>query len=149
MDNEKVKISPPLYLIGMKTSCWRCESKMSVVTLLAPHVEDTEGEICILSNIEELPHKVLSYIQKRVPTFKLRSSKMAGTKYYANTCPKCRVIFGDFFLHEEPGAPFFPTDVKEAKSLYLTEIPLSRVIEVDASLSMGVGELILANANRI
>ena len=149
MNNEKLKINPPLYLIGMKIPCWRCESTVSVVTLLAPHVDDTEGEICLLSNIEELPNEVLSYIQKRVPTFKFRSSKMAGSRYYANTCPKCRVIHGDFFLHAEPGAPFFPTDEKEAKSLYLTEIPLSKPIEVDASLSMGVGELILSNAKWI
>ena len=149
MDNEKIKISPPLYLIGMKIPCWRCETNMTVATLLAPHVEDTQGEVCLLSNIEELPDEVLSYIKKRVPTFKLRSSKMAGSKYYANTCPKCRVIYGDFFLHAEPGAAFFPTDEKEAKSLYLTEIPISKTIEVDGSLGMGVGELILSNAKRI
>jgi len=149
MDNEKIKISPPLYLIGMKIPCWRCETNMTVATLLAPHVEDTQGEVCLLSNIEELPDEVLSYIKKRVPTFKLMSSKMAGSKYYANTCPKCRVIYGDFFLHAEPGAAFFPTDEKEAKSFYLTEIPISKTIEVDGSLGMGVGELILSNAKRI
>ena len=122
---------------------------MTVATLLAPHVEDTEGEVCLLSNIKELPDEVLSYIKKMVPTFKLKASKMAGSKYYANTCPKCRVIYGDFFLHAEPGAAFFPTDEKEAKSLYLTEIPISKTIEVDGSLGMGVGELILSNAKRI
>ena len=133
----------------MKIPCWRCESIMPVVSLLAPQVDDTERAICLLSSIEELPHEVISYIQKRVPTFKFRFSKMSGSGYYANTCPKCRVIYGDFFLHVEPGAPFFPTDDKEAKFLYLTEIPLSKVIEIDASLSMGVGDLIFSNAKRI
>jgi hypothetical protein len=99
---RKHKINPPLYLIGIKVPCWRCGSKMSVVTLLARHVMDTEDQVCILSNIQNLPNEVLYYIQKRVPTFKLKSSRMAGIKYYANTCPKCRVIFGDFFLQEEP-----------------------------------------------
>jgi hypothetical protein len=149
MDNKKLKVSPPLYLIGMKIPCWRCESNMPVVSLLAPHVEQTEGEICLLSNIEELPYEVLSYIQQKVPTFRFRSSKMAGSSYYANTCPKCHVIFGDFFLHAEPGAPFFPANEKEAKSLYFTEIPLSKAIEITASSSIGVGALILANAKRI
>lgn len=97
----------------------------------------------------EVRGDVLSYIQKRAPTFRLRSSRMAGQKYYANTCPKCGVIFGDFFLHAESGAPFFPTDEDAAKTLYMTEIPLSREIEVEASLDMGVGDLIFSNAKRI
>jgi hypothetical protein len=131
-----LKVTPPIYLVGMKIPCWRCESRMSVVTLLAPHVVGTEGEICLLSNIEHLPNDLLLYIQKKVPTFKLRSSRMAGLKYYANTCPKCGVIFGAFYLHGEPGAPFFPRDEDAARSLYMTEISLSKEIEVKASLGL-------------
>jgi len=140
---------PPLYLIGKKIYCWRCDSKMPVVTLLAPHVENAESEICLLSDIVELPKDVLSHIQNRVPTFRLKFSKMAGQKYFGNTCPECGVLSGDFFLHSEPGAPFFPENEKEAKSLYLTEIPLSTAISVKASLSVGVGEMILNNAKKV
>jgi len=34
-----------------------------------------------------------------------------------------KTIYGDFFLHDEPGAPFFPSDEKDAKLLYIKEIP--------------------------
>lgn len=146
---DQLQIGPPLYLIGKKVHCWRCDSKMPVVTLLAPHVEGTENEICILSDIQELPEDVLSYIQKRVPTFKLKFSKTVKRKYFANTCPACGVLSGDFFLQDEPGAPFFPTDEDQAKTLYMTEIPLSHAINISASLGMGVGDLILDNAKRI
>ncbi len=148
MDN-RLKISPPLYLIGQKIFCWRCDSKMSVIALLAPHIEDTENQVCVLSDIVELPKEVLLYIQKRVPTFKRKYSKMAGKKYFCNTCPKCGVMSGDFFLHSEPGAPFFPTEEEEAKSLYITEIPLSGSITAKASLCLGTGDLILENAKKI
>jgi hypothetical protein len=122
---------------------------MSVIALLAPHIEDTENQVCVLSDIDELPKEVLLYIQKRVPTFKRKYSKMAGKKYFANTCPKCGVMSGDFFLHSEPGAPFFPTEEEEAKSLYMTEIPLSGSIAAKAFLCLGTGDLILKNANKI
>lgn len=122
---------------------------MSVIALLAPHIEDTENQVCVLSNIDELPKEVLLYIQKRVPTFKRKYSKMAGKKYFASTCPKCGVMSGDFFLHSEPGAPFFPTEEKEAKSLYMTEIPLSGSITAKASLCLGTGDFILENAKKI
>jgi hypothetical protein len=79
---------------------------MPVFALLAPHVEDTENEICLLSDIVELPKDVLSHIQNKVPTFRLKFSKMGGQKYFGNTCPKCGVLSGDFFLHSEQ-APFF------------------------------------------
>ena len=122
---------------------------MPVVALLAPNVEDTDGEICILSDMVGLPKHVLDYVQKRVPTFKLRFSKTVGSSYYANTCPGCGVISGDFFLHSEPGAPFFPTDEEEASSLYLTEIPIEEPILVQSGLHMGTGELILNHARQI
>jgi len=75
MDEDKLTIEPPVYLIGKMYSCWRCGTKMPVVTILAPKVEGTAGEICILSEITELPDAVVAYIQGRVPTFKLKFSK--------------------------------------------------------------------------
>jgi len=148
-EGMKLQIEPPLYMIGMKTSCWRCQARMTVIALLAPNVRNADGQVCVLGQIEELPEDLLRFIQKKVPTFQYRTSRMGGTRYFANTCPKCKVISGHFFLHAEPGAPFFPTSEEEAKSLYMKEIPLSRSVEVDASLELGIGELIMENAKRI
>ena len=107
------------------------------------------GEICVLSEITELPEALLAYIQQRVPTFKLTYSKTVERKYFANTCPKCGMLTGDFHLHEEPGAPFCPMDEREASSLYMTELPVPGRIHARAGFSMGLGELILKNARRI
>jgi hypothetical protein len=149
MDKDRITIEPPVYLIGKMYSCWRCGAKMPVIAILAPKVEDTAGAICVLSEIMELPEAVLAYIQGRVPTFKLKFSKTIGQKYFASTCPQCGVLSGDFHLHSEPGAPFFPTDAKEAAALYMTELPVSSPIYARASISMGCGDLILKNARRI
>jgi len=75
--------------------------------------------------------------------------KNSQKKYFANTCPACGVLSGDFFLHPEPGAPFFPTTEDEAQNLFITESPLSNDIKVSASCGMGVGDLILSHANKI
>jgi hypothetical protein len=149
MDEDRLTIDPPLYLIGKMYSCWRCSARMPVVAILAPKVEGTEGEACILSEITQLPEALLAYIQQRVPTFKLTYSKTVEQKYFANTCPKCEMLSGDFHLHEEPGAPFSPTDEHEAASLYMTELPLPGRIHARASFSIGCGDLILKNARRI
>jgi hypothetical protein len=92
----ELKINPPMYLIGKKIHCWRCSVRMPVGTLLAPNVEDMAEEVCILSNVRYLPNELLAYLQKRVPTYKLKYFKTEGEKYYANTCPECGVLSGDF-----------------------------------------------------
>ena len=122
---------------------------MTVIGLLAPNVKDVCPEVATLTNIEEIPKDVLSIIQKRVPTFKFKYSKTISGKYYANTCPKCKVIYGDFFLHSEPDSPLFPMSEEEAKALYITEIPISEPIAVKASFGVGAGELIIKHAKKI
>ena len=58
MGDNKLKINPPLYLVGKKIFCWNCEEKMPAIALLAPNITAAEGEICILSDIQELPKDV-------------------------------------------------------------------------------------------
>jgi hypothetical protein len=149
MNDEKLIIHAPLYLVGKKIGCWRCDTVMPVIALLAPKIDETEDQVGILSGIEYIPKEVLNFIKSKVPTFKLKYSKMAGKKYWANTCPKCGVIYGDYFLHDEPGAPFFPDDEDDAKFLYIKEIPLAESIEISAGIGFGLGEMILSNAKRI
>jgi hypothetical protein len=144
-----LKVLPPLYMIGKKVHCWKCGTKMPVISLLAPNVEDTDDSVCILSGIQDLPEQIYLYIQSRVPTFKFKYSKTVKHKYFGNTCPKCGVLFGDFYLSFDLGAPFFPEDENDAKSLYITEIPLENQIEFEASISLGSGEIILENAKII
>jgi hypothetical protein len=108
MNENELKINPPLYLIGKKIHCWNCDNKMPAIALLAPNVDDSEGEIYILSDVQELPKDVYFFIKNRVPSFKMKYSKMAGYKYLGNNCPKCGLLSGEFFLHAEPGSPFFP-----------------------------------------
>jgi len=149
MHDDPIRIDPPLYLAHTRMSCWRCGADMPAIALVAPSVAETEGEICLLSEVEELPESVLQFVRKRFPSFKLKYSKTLGLRYYANTCPRCGVIFGDFYLHSEPGAPFFPTTEDEAKELTLEPVPLTGSITVRSGLAMGVGDLILEHARKL
>ncbi|MEA3361629.1 MAG: hypothetical protein U9R17_19770 [Thermodesulfobacteriota bacterium] len=149
MRDNKIKIHPPLYMIGRKIGCLRCSTMMPVIAFLAPKIDDTEEQVGVLTGIDTIPKEVLKFIQSKVSTFKLKHSKMAGKNYFANTCPKCGVIYGDFFLQDEPGSPFFPEDEDAAKYLYIKEIPLTEPIEVSAGLGFGLGEMILSNAKRV
>jgi hypothetical protein len=63
--------------------------------------------------------------------------------------PGYKIIYGNFFLYDEPGAPFFSVDVEDAKSLYIKEIPLSGTIEIEGGVGSGTGEMVLAHAIRV
>ena len=159
MDEDFIQLDGPLYLVGMKIHCWKCQGRMSAVALMCNYREENpnesekdsevEDELCVLSEIESLPEDILSNVTQRVPTFKLTFSKTVQRKYFANTCPSCSILSGDFFLHSEPGAPFFPTSAEEAAELYITEVPYKSPAKVYAGLHFGSGDLILENAKKI
>ncbi len=143
-----MRINPPLYVAHTTISCWRCGAKMPVLALVAPNMAEADGEVCILSEIEELPQVVLQFVRTRFPSFALRYSKALGSRYYANSCPTCGVISGDFYLHSEPGAPFFPTTREEAGQLTLEAVPLAGPITVRTGIGVGAGDLILEHARK-
>ncbi len=144
----KARINPPVYLASAPIACWRCGAEMPAVAIIAPDVPEAEGEICTLSDIRSLPGPMRTFIQKRFPTFRLKYSKTTQSEYYASTCPNCGVLSGDFYLHGEPGAPFFPTTEEEAARLTVEEIPVAGPMDVEAGLGMGAAHLILKNAKR-
>ncbi len=122
---------------------------MTVLSIIAENIENCDEQVGILSGITHLPSKIADFIQDKVPSFKLVYSKTTESKYYGNTCPRCGVLSGDFHLHSEPSAPFFPTTEEEAKMLYLKSVPIDGPITVKAGIGFGTGEMILENAKRI
>lgn len=146
---NKLKISPPLYLLRTEWPCWRCETKTPLVALLAVNVNEDSHDICILSSVLKLPNEVLAFMQSHVPSFKYAYSKAIESNYFANTCPNCGVVQGDFYLHTEPGSPFCPLDKQEAGALSMTEIPLEKPIVIRAECGTGAScDMIYAHAKR-
>jgi hypothetical protein len=148
MDDDRFQLDPPIYLVAGETTCWRCGAAMPVIAILCENVESSDEGPYILSNTAELPQNLTAFIQRRCPTYRLTYSKTVGGKYYANNCPKCGVISGDFYLHSEPGAPFFPTDADEAASLTIETIPIEHKCFARTGCGYGTGELILQYAKR-
>lgn len=56
MHDGSIRIDPPLYVAHTMISCWRCRVHMPVIALVTPNVPEAEGEVCILSQVEELPN---------------------------------------------------------------------------------------------
>lgn len=148
MDDAAFELDLPIHLVAGSTGCWRCGSPMPVVAILCENARCPDEGPYLLSNTAELPKELVAFIQRRCPTYRLTYSKTIGGKYYANNCPKCGVISGDFYLHSEPGASFFPTSATEAASLTIEPIPISERCVARTGRGYGTGDLILKHARR-
>jgi len=87
------------YRFGI-SNCWKCNKTILVFTWPDHTLFSTKG----------------SDKKPRPATIQWKYSKMAGSSYWANCCPYCNSIQGDFFLHAEPEGPFFGlNEVKDDK----------------------------------
>lgn len=147
---EKLRIKSAIYLAQTEINCWNCRKEMTVLGLLAPTVLNAEDDaVCILSNIKELPEKLLTQIQSVNPNFQYRKSNTFQDSYYANVCPYCNKITGDHHLHSEPGGAFFPMEDEDIEKIRLHKIEFDEVIEIDSSYSMGMGEVMLEKGKMV
>ena len=155
MENAVI-VHGTLYLLTAREVCWKCRAEQLVVALATQRlsdegspVEHTNDDLVVLSDIVEMPAEVFSYLRQRNPGFESRYSNTAGHSYFSNTC-ECGALFGDHYLHSEPGAAFFPESKEEAAKITLSSIPVPPPLKFDCVCHYGsVGELILGHARRL
>ena len=158
---SKLLISPPVYALEAPTSCWHCGVNAKAVALACINLEEPgekvssieeiggKDEPLILSDLKKVPDLLLGQLRVIQPHIEWRFSRTAGDSYWANICPHCGALFGDFYLHSEPGGAFFPEDNEAASQILIHELKLSGPIEIDASWSLGIGGFIFKRGQRI
>lgn len=161
---EPLTIFPPIYLVLSEHGCWRCHKITPVISLATERIdmdathllgeeddqeENAETEFFVLSNITTLPDKVLSTVQEYCPGYRYTYSRSANTSYFMNHCLRCDAPLGDFYMHDEPGAAFFPETEEECRRLVLVELPLRQPCQLSSSYSVrSDGNAVLRRATR-
>jgi hypothetical protein len=114
-------------------------------------VEEIGGkdEPVILSDLKKVPDLLLGQLRVIQPHIEWRFSRTAGDSYWANICPHCGALFGDFFLHCEPGGAFFPEDDDNASRIQIHTLAVPGSIDIDASWGIGVGGLVFSKGQRV
>ena len=156
-DENRLRVTAPIYLLRSAGSCWRCHSSQEVIALafrwhpdkeIAADEQPAKDEPLILENIHEMPQAILACVVSVHPHFEKRTSKTAGTSYYMNMCD-CGANFGDFYLFNEPGGAFFPTDEAEAANITIEQLPFTGTFEFDCSYGEGLGDLIFEHGKKL
>jgi hypothetical protein len=154
---DHVEVTGTVFLLIGQHICWKCRSRQEVVALAAqelklldPIVEEekSDKDLVILSEIEEMPQALASYIQDRHPRYAKRFSRTAELSYFANSC-ECGALLGDHYMHSEPGGAFFPESEEDAATIRIVVLPFEPPIYVKSSYHQGsVGSLILEHGTR-
>ncbi len=71
--------------------CWKC--KREIIVFAWPKASEWDNSA---PKVKPIPR-----------TIQYRYSKTVSGKYWANTCPRCNSIQGDWFLFSDPDGPFF------------------------------------------
>lgn len=134
--------APRFAVLRGETRCYRCDAPVTVAGLAAPPeaVLEENGEVINrahehgwvgLSEIEELPERVLRPLLEVAPGYRKDHSVTAGFAYLLNHCSACDAKQGDWYLHK-PGGPF---SAEEPERLQVWVLDYALV--VDASFSEG------------
>ncbi|MCZ6690352.1 MAG: hypothetical protein O7H41_12170 [Planctomycetota bacterium] len=145
---EEHVVRPPVYLVHSSMTCWKCGAPQVVVAIAAHNVEGLEDTVSVFSEVTSLPKELLAHMRKRCPTYRLRYSRTAEMRYFANTCGSCAALFGDFYLHSEPGGAFFPDSEEAAARMSVEVLPVRGEIRIAGWLGTGLGEIIMQCAMR-
>lgn len=85
-----IKVPISIFRYGF-TDCWKCEEPILVFSWPNKDASDLDSDS----------------FKNKPDSIKFVFSKTKGTEYWANTCPFCEALQGDFFLYNEPDGPFF------------------------------------------
>ncbi|HCL4436064.1 TPA: hypothetical protein N2F56_004327, partial [Salmonella enterica] len=75
-----------------------------------------------VSDLIEVAPRALSHMRHFAPTWGPKYSETVGYTYYANSCPHCGRLQGDFHIFSEPGGAFLPVTPKHASQIKLHKI---------------------------
>lgn len=143
------------YLVRSPARCWRCtESFTAVGFLMAPgfeirdHAENgngietefwsTQEEWAFAHYITDMPSAITNMLKSEAPLYRLAFSKTTQTTYWANHCPACKVLQGDFNLFEEPDGAFFLLSAEQARKMTATRLAMT--FEADGEPSFGIDD---------
>jgi len=157
-EEDLMTLVPPVFMVESRAECWKCCQGVTVVTLASClAAEETEpgrvrgaaeGCLELFCDITYLPSPLLPTLRRLNPGYRKRFSKTAGASYFMNHC-RCGAQLGDFYLHAEPGAAFFPVEQEMAASMKLHGVLRVGTLRIAGGAHSSSPNLIQEHAQRI
>lgn len=139
-------MSREAYLVTAAEQCWRCKQGFQAVAfLMSPGFildESTEGggreriaDWAFIEYITRLSPEATRFAQGVQPAYRQGYSRTTESRYWANHCPSCSALQGDFHLYSEPDGAFWLAEPEDAARMQAR--PLPGDFRADADITLG------------
>lgn len=125
--SASITLKPIIYLVQSWDRCYRCKDITSVFCLAADGLVDHEtgsnfNGFFRFHEVTYIEDDLKEILKERCPSYYLDYTKMSNSSYFVNHC-KCGAKLGDFYLHNEPGSPFWPQSEADAEeNIFIQDI---------------------------
>lgn len=109
----------PILLLEAVATCWKCRRRSPVFCLACHDVRETgdarpsdphNEELLLISDLTAVDGRIQQHLRALAGDYCPDWSGTKGIRCWMNHCRDCGAKMGDFFLHCEPGGPFFSQD---------------------------------------
>ncbi|HAL05857.1 MAG TPA: hypothetical protein DCP26_00660 [Brevundimonas sp.] len=135
------------YLVTAQEFCWRCRDPFQAIGfLLAPGVVIDDGpergretlkDWAFIEYATRLSQDVARFAQQVQSAYREGYSRTTNSRYWANHCPACQALQGDFHLYSEPDGAFWLADRDDAARMRAQRLPCN--FAADGQIAMGSG----------
>jgi hypothetical protein len=104
-------VTEEAYVVAASARCWKCRAEIEVICLYCKHGlvgTETYSEFSV-SSISAVDAALEEQL-KGWPAFRWRFDRSLGRRVLTNVCTHCGASQADYYLHCEPGGPFFTLD---------------------------------------
>lgn len=152
LEHISIVVKSPIFIAKSSRSCYRCFECTPVIALASLKfmaLDDSNedgysfyetGYFSFFSMPTYVDPDFQTLLKEHFPYFKQGYSRTVGGMYWANHCINCGALQGDFHMHFEPGAEFWPIDVEGCKLITLISIDTDFDIRLNADQSFHSNE---------
>ncbi|MDR6566599.1 hypothetical protein MRBLMN1_006116 [Chitinophaga ginsengisegetis] len=129
--------------------CWKCQHNNRVIALAGNYFYEKDMNerdesvwlaqdfFTVFQQVSAISDNLQTFLNDYYPRYKRAWSNTLGNYYWSNHCESCDSIQGDWFLFDEAGSVFNPTEREEAARLTIRNHTLKYAPLIDAVYSLG------------
>jgi len=120
-----IKVYTPIYIVEAKKQCPSCKKTNTVISLGTFKIEydgySKSNNFYILHSIYDLPNEIRHKLYEKYSNWNLNIK----SEYFVSSCKKCKTIYDEFIMFNEPGEVFNPLKESDIDNYVFKKIELS------------------------
>lgn len=136
-------------IVHASRPCWKCQHPNQVMALAGNYFFEKDMNerdesvwmaqdfFILFQQVSAISDNLQVFLKDNYPLYKLAASTNSGDHYWFNHCESCDSIQGDWFLFDEAGSVFNPTEKAAAARLLIRNYQLKYAPLIDAVYSLG------------